>query len=77
MIVHLDCAFGLCINIYCCSCIDINECTAGTHNCHPTLATCTNTPGSFTCQCIAGFNGDGVTCTSKWIIVLCFRLRVS
>ncbi len=50
--------------------IDLNECTLGTHNCHPTLANCTNTPGSFRCQCKAGFNGDGVNCTGKCIINL-------
>ena len=50
--------------------IDLNECTLGTHNCHPTLANCTNTPGSFRCQCKAGFNGDGVNCTGKCMINL-------
>ncbi|XP_066282660.1 fibulin-1-like [Branchiostoma lanceolatum] len=43
-------------------CIDIDECTEGTHNCNAD-ATCTNTPGSFTCACNDGFSGDGVTCT--------------
>jgi len=41
---------------------DINECTDGTDNCDVN-ATCTNTPGSFTCECNAGFEGDGTSCT--------------
>jgi cysteine-rich repeat protein len=42
-------------------CTDINECVLGTENCDIN-ATCTNTPGSFTCTCNTGYSGDGVTC---------------
>jgi cysteine-rich repeat protein len=44
------------------SCSDIDECADGTDNCSVN-ATCTNTPGSFTCACDFGYSGDGVTCT--------------
>ncbi|KAI8495164.1 hypothetical protein Bbelb_271500 [Branchiostoma belcheri] len=44
------------------TCTDINECTTGRHNCH-SLATCTNTVGSFRCACRTGYSGNGVTCT--------------
>ncbi|WP_216627220.1 FG-GAP-like repeat-containing protein [Corallococcus exercitus] len=44
------------------TCADVNECAAGTDNCDEN-ATCTNTVGSFTCACNAGYEGDGVTCT--------------
>ena len=43
---------------------DINECTDGSHNCNIN-ADCNNTPGSFTCSCKAGYQGDGIICTGK------------
>jgi hypothetical protein len=42
------------------TCGDIDECTANTDDCDAN-ATCTNTDGSFTCECDAGFTGDGTT----------------
>ncbi|WP_434041805.1 MULTISPECIES: LamG-like jellyroll fold domain-containing protein [Sorangium] len=46
------------------TCTDVNECALGTDNCDANAA-CTNTPGSFTCACNAGYEGDGVTCTNS------------
>ncbi len=43
---------------------DINECLANTNNCDGN-ATCSNTPGSFTCACNTGFTGDGTECTGQ------------
>jgi MYXO-CTERM domain-containing protein len=43
-------------------CSDIHECEFEIDNCDPN-ATCLNTPGSYTCTCIAGYEGDGFTCT--------------
>ncbi|CAH1243104.1 FBN2 [Branchiostoma lanceolatum] len=43
-------------------CQDIDECASGMNDCHPTLATCTNILGNFTCQCNEGYEGDGVIC---------------
>ena len=42
-------------------CVDIDECVTGRHNCSEN-ANCTNTNGSFTCQCKEGYTGDGVEC---------------
>lgn len=36
---------------------DIDECTAGTHDC-TSNAICNNTDASFTCSCLPGFTGD-------------------
>ncbi|CAH3133125.1 unnamed protein product, partial [Porites lobata] len=41
---------------------DIDECARGTHNCHSSLASCTNTVGSFSCSCNSASSGDGRTC---------------
>ena len=49
---------------------DINECASpGDNNCS-TNATCTNTPGGFTCTCNQGYTGDGVTCMGKCSIFI-------
>ena len=42
-------------------CVDIDECVTGPHNCNEN-ANCTNTNGSFTCQCKEGYTGDGIEC---------------
>lgn len=41
---------------------DVNECESGSHDCHET-GRCVNTPGSYYCRCISGYEGDGWTCT--------------
>ncbi|CAG2056404.1 unnamed protein product [Timema podura] len=44
-------------------CPDVDECDLGLHDCHAD-AVCTNTNGSYSCQCSRGFIGDGkFTCT--------------
>jgi len=43
-------------------CTDIDECDLETDNCGDN-ARCINTPGSFTCECNVGYEGDGITCT--------------
>jgi cysteine-rich repeat protein len=41
----------------------VDECAANTDNCDVNAA-CTDTAGSFTCSCNAGYAGDGVTCAN-------------
>ena len=45
----------------------INNCTGGgTNNCEAGVSTCNSTgPGTFTCACISGYSGIGVTCTGN------------
>ena len=43
-------------------CVDINECVTNNGGCSPNAA-CTNTVGSYTCACIPGYVGDGITCS--------------
>ena len=45
--------------------VDIDECANNIDNCHPTLAQCTNTIGSFSCACLPGYSGDGLACTGE------------
>ncbi|XP_078495862.1 sushi, von Willebrand factor type A, EGF and pentraxin domain-containing protein 1-like [Ciona intestinalis] len=44
------------------TCQDINECQDDIDNCDE-FAECTNTEGSFTCECNVGFTGSGESCT--------------
>ena len=47
---------------------DINECQ-GTNSCATGgTSTCTNTVGSYTCACNAGYSGNGVTCTGEFFL---------
>jgi hypothetical protein len=53
-------------NVYINSILDINECAADNLNsCDKTLGVCTNTDGSYTCQCKPGYTGDGRSCTGQ------------
>lgn len=51
-------------------CPDVDECGLGLHDCHPE-AKCTNTHGSYSCQCRRGFIGDGKhSCTKTYVMIL-------
>ena len=44
-------------------CADIDECLKE-DACH-TMATCTNTEGSYECKCLSGYSGDGHECLGE------------
>lgn len=47
-------------------CTDINECDSNPcAGCSIDCSQCTNLPGSFTCQCLDGFAGDGFSQSFK------------
>ena len=52
-----------------CDNADIDECATNNGGCSAD-ASCTNTPGDFTCACLPGYTGDGVTCTGKSKLML-------
>ena len=49
------------MNLYDVSFLDINECSNGSHNCSLD-ARCINSQGSYSCQCLHGYSGDGKFC---------------
>ena len=56
----------ICNTVYSiCFFLDSDECALSTHNCNEQNAICANTFGSFNCSCIAGYSGDGITCSGK------------
>ncbi|MBY0274077.1 hypothetical protein K2Z84_01955 [Candidatus Binatia bacterium] len=56
------CADGFRLNLATNDCDDVDECAIGNGGCDANAA-CTNTSGGFSCSCVAGYAGDGVTCT--------------
>jgi hypothetical protein len=45
-------------------CTDIDECATAADNCDAN-ATCTNTDGSYDCECEPGYEGDGKSCVAQ------------
>ena len=44
------------------SCFDIDECVEQSYDCDPN-ASCSNTPGGYSCSCNLPYTGDGFTCS--------------
>jgi hypothetical protein len=53
---------------------DCQECEIGTHTCDP-HATCTNTYGSFTCECNEEFYGDGAVCAECTVCPVGYKME--
>ena len=47
--------------------LDIDECTSGV----PCQQICTNTRGSFQCNCSSGYTVDGNMCNGQWTCYNC------
>lgn len=52
------------------SCSGIDECAAGSHNCDSN-ANCSDSEGSFSCSCSAGYTGNGTTCYPSCTVATC------
>ena len=50
----------------CCCCVDIDECSAGTATCPANSTVCSNTIGSYTCPCAAGYEASGNNCLGMY-----------
>ena len=57
-------------------CLDIDECENGENACDVN-ALCSNNPGSYMCQCIRGFEGDGRTCEGNFTRFPSYRIAFS
>ena len=56
--------------------IDINECVRlDGHDCHDN-ALCTNTKGSFICECLDGYSGSGKHCSGEDCLFVCLFVFV-
>ena len=49
---------------YCILNADVDECIGEVYPCDPN-ASCNNSIGSFSCTCLTGYSGNGMTCTGK------------
>ena len=45
--------------------LDLHECNLNTDGCHDN-ASCINNEGSYTCNCLNGYTGNGFNCSGKW-----------
>ena len=60
------------------SCIDIDECSRGTHECRGARMECVNREGSYSCQCHDGYQLDArfnicqgqLQCSIFWLLML-------
>ena len=56
--------FNFMVDDCCILVLDFNECNAPTSPCHLN-AICKNNEGSYVCSCLAGYTGNGKTCTGN------------
>ena len=71
-IIHM--ALKTFVNSFCainsiilCSILDVDECNSTIFPCGDN-ANCTDTDGSFKCDCLIGFQGNGFNCTGMYFI---------
>lgn len=73
-LVRSQCYFVRWMFITVVSTSDINECAEGIDNCHEeSNSACTDTDGSFTCNCSEGFEGNGTFCRGQFVVCVCVQ----
>ena len=53
---------------------DVDECSSDTYPCD-SQANCTNSIGSFSCNCHVGYSGSGTTCEGKEVYSSCYKCK--
>ena len=53
---------------------DVNECLVSPC---ATNANCTNVVGSYTCQCLDGYTGDGLSCAGKRLVSIILQNSIT
>ena len=48
--------------------VDVDECANNTDICNAD-ANCTNSNGSYSCECNTGYEGNGTTCDGMWLYI--------
>ena len=54
--------------------LDIDECANNSTNDCDTNANCTDTAGSYTCECQDGYTGNGTSCDGKYRFIADFEM---
>ena len=54
---------------------DLDECEMKSDDCHD-YAICTDTIGKYNCTCMTGYEGDGINCTSKQVIIITYVCNI-
>ena len=78
MIFKCSCHVAIYFCFYCYGLIvpaDVDECAEGTDYCH-SIATCYDIQGSYSCSCKFGYQGNGFSCTGKYLCFLILFLKV-
>lgn len=55
-------------------CTDDDECATGEANCDVN-AKCINTMGSYKCDCVPGYSGDGYTCRGLSLYTMSYNVK--
>ena len=67
-VLYNSICFFLMFHWYCILNADVDECIGEVYPCDPN-ASCNNSISSFSCTCLTGYSGNGMTCTGKLYVL--------